>query len=211
MGFINSCMDILLKITTYVEVLGGSSQQPLPLAPHSHDYTPSAGLTFTPQGASKGFTCQYPNATGWKFCNSPSDRGCWITDPNKKETIYQYNITTDYENFAPTGIIREYFLNVTLGPVSPDGYIKEVGILFNNTFPGPVLEACWGDTLKVHVTNLNPFEGHTTHWHGLRQFGTNQMDGVNGVTQCPIADKQTYTYEFKVGQYGHTWCKYPLR
>lgn len=31
------------------------------------------------------------------------------------------------------------------------------------------------------------------------------MDGVNGVTQCPIADTETYQYKFKVTQYGVSW------
>lgn len=61
---------------------------------------------------------------------------------------------------------------------------------------------CWGDQLVrshlpltahhgnltllqvVHVTNKISDLGTTVHWHGIRQFGTNDMDGVNGVTQC---------------------------
>ncbi len=43
------------------------------------------------------------------------------------------------------------------------------------------------------------------HWHGIRQLGTVDADGVNGVTQCPIAPGETYTYRFKAVQYGHTW------
>lgn len=43
------------------------------------------------------------------------------------------------------------------------------------------------------------------HWHGIRQLGTNQADGANGVTQCPIAKGDSYTYEWEALQYGHTW------
>ena len=32
-----------------------------------------------------------------------------------------------------------------------------------------------------------------------------EMDGVNGITQCPIAPKQSFTYRFKVTQYGTSW------
>ena len=32
-----------------------------------------------------------------------------------------------------------------------------------------------------------------------------QNDGVNGVTQCPIAPGDTYTYEFHASQYGSSW------
>ena len=48
----------------------------------------------------------------------------------------------------------------------------------------------------------------TIHWHGIRQLGTPDMDGVNGVTQCPIAGYPTndsYTYKFKALQYGTSW------
>ena len=31
------------------------------------------------------------------------------------------------------------------------------------------------------------------------------MDGVNGVTQCPIVKDDTFTYRFKALQYGATW------
>lgn len=47
--------------------------------------------------------------------------------------------------------------------------------------------------------------GTTVHWHGLRQLNTNHMDGVNGVTQCPIAPGDTFTYKFRATQYGHSW------
>jgi FtsP/CotA-like multicopper oxidase with cupredoxin domain len=30
-------------------------------------------------------------------------------------------------------------------------------------------------------------------------------DGVNGVTQCPIAPGDSYTYEFSATQYGSSW------
>ena len=32
-----------------------------------------------------------------------------------------------------------------------------------------------------------------------------QNDGVNGVTQCPIAPGDSYTYEFHATQYGSSW------
>lgn len=100
------------------------------------------------------------------------------------------------ESFSPPGITREvwrhryhylsmtdqiqYHLNVSVSPISPDGYIKPLGQIFNDQYPGPLLEACWGDEVVVHVTNSNPKDGSTIHWHGIRQLGTNQMDGVNG-------------------------------
>ncbi len=89
--------------------------------------------------------------------------------------------------------------------LSPDGQRKTGGVSFNGSYPGPTIEACWGDQIIVHVTNNYTQNGTTVHWHGIRQLGSNEMDGVNGVTQCPIPYGSNYTYTFKATQYGHTW------
>lgn len=47
--------------------------------------------------------------------------------------------------------------------------------------------------------------GTSIHWHGLRQLDSSHMDGVPGVSQCPIAPGASMTYEFRVTQYGSTW------
>ena len=75
----------------------------------------------------------------------------------------------------------------------------------NNSYPGPLIEACWGDNITIHVTNYLDTNGTTIHWHGIRQYHSNEADGVNGVTQCPIANEDTYTYNFQALQYGHSW------
>jgi hypothetical protein len=36
-------------------------------------------------------------------------------------------------------------------------------------------------------------------------LNTNEYDGVPGVTQCPIAPGESYTYRFRATQYGSTW------
>lgn len=69
----------------------------------------------------------------------------------------------------------------------------------NNQFPGPVIEANWGDWIEVKVTNNIPDEGAAIHWHGLLQKNTPYMDGVPGNTQCPIAPGKTFTYRFQAG------------
>ena len=59
--------------------------------------------------------------------------------------------------------------------------------------------------LEITVKNDLQFNGTTIHWHGLRQLGSLEMDGVNGVTQCPIAPGETFTYKFRAMQYGTSW------
>src|ERR1700733_12428337 len=47
--------------------------------------------------------------------------------------------------------------------------------------------------------------GTSVHWHGIRQNQTMHMDGVNGITQCPIAPNDSFTYSWNATQYGTSW------
>lgn len=89
--------------------------------------------------------------------------------------------------------------------INADGVPNPDGKVFNNTYPGPWIQACWGDTIQITVINKLQYNGTTIHWHGLRQHGTLEMDGVNGVTQCPIAPNDSFTYTFEAKQYGTSW------
>ena len=42
---------------------------------------------------------------------------------------------------------------------------------------------------------VNYFAGLTMHWHGVVQKGSNLMDGVAYVNQCPIAAGTSFTYK----------------
>lgn len=200
MGFFNSCWEALLQFVSISPFGGpGRPQYPLPLGP-SHD------LTVHPHHASPGFHCSYPGYEGWESCNGPNSRDCWIQRRGAKQPLWNsFNIKTEYEAMWPRGIKREYWLEVSDMKIAPDGYLKPFGKVFNGSYPGPLIEACWGDEIVVHVTNKLTTNGTTVHWHGIRQLHTNEMDGVNGVTQCPIAEYETFTYKFTASQYGHTW------
>nr|XP_018261757.1 uncharacterized protein I303_06200 [Kwoniella dejecticola CBS 10117]OBR83915.1 hypothetical protein I303_06200 [Kwoniella dejecticola CBS 10117] len=87
---------------------------------------------------------------------------------------------------------------------NPDGYERQIYTV-NGEFPAPLIECNTGDTIRVHVKNSLDIP-QTIHWHGISQNGTNLMDGVPGVTQCPIPPGQSFTYEFPiVEQYGTYW------
>ena len=58
---------------------------------------------------------------------------------------------------------------------------------------------------EITIKNNLQFNGTTIHWHGIRQLESLEMDGVNGVTQCPIAPGESYTYRFRAMQYGTSW------
>ena len=86
--------------------------------------------------------------------NTPQSRSCWATG---------FDIDTNYyEEWPDTGrivevclstsgsgvmlIIVKYSLNITETVLSPDGVPRSM-ITANGVFPGPTLEADWGDTL----------------------------------------------------------------
>ena len=75
----------------------------------------------------------------------------------------------------------------------------------NGQVPGPTIEANWGDTVQVTVNNQLDCNGTSMHWHGMRQLYSNDMDGVNGVTECPLAPGQSKTYTFQATEYGTSW------
>lgn len=108
-----------------------------------------------------------------------------------------------YDEIFYTGVVREYWLEVTNTTVAPDGYERQV-LVFNNTLPGPEITADWGDEIIVHVTNQLQDNGTAIHWHGIRQLNTSEFDGVPGVTQCPISPGGEMTYRFHASQYGTT-------
>ncbi|KAF8858876.1 hypothetical protein BDZ45DRAFT_704516 [Acephala macrosclerotiorum] len=127
--------------------------------------------------------------------NTATSRSCWG----------DYSIDTDWYTVTPdTGVTREFWLSVENVTAAPDGYERYI-LTFNGTSPGPAIIADWGDNLIIHVTNNMEVNGTSIHWHGIRQLNNTEHDGVPGVTQCPIAPGQTFTYKFQATQYGSTW------
>ncbi|KAI1839361.1 hypothetical protein JX266_014428, partial [Neoarthrinium moseri] len=118
-----------------------------------------------------------------------------------------YSIDTDYTSEAPdTGVIREYWFELTETTAAPDG-VKRYVQAINGSIPGPTIFADWGDTVIVHVTNAisSSTNGTSIHFHGIRQNYTNQEDGVSSITQCPTPPGSSITYTWRAVQYGSTW------
>ncbi|KAF2660090.1 multicopper oxidase [Lophiostoma macrostomum CBS 122681] len=128
--------------------------------------------------------------------NGPTSRDCWDGD---------FTVSTDQDiSWPDTGKTVSYNLEIAPGKYSPDGVEKDM-ILINGQYPGPTIVADWGDTISITVKSSLTLNGTGIHWHGLRQLGSNQMDGVGGITECPIADGVSKTYTFKATQYGSSW------
>ncbi|KAJ0275940.1 hypothetical protein COL940_008553 [Colletotrichum noveboracense] len=166
----------------------------------------TGGPIFRPPGSNiDDFWCDYSTTMpGFEHCGTPEDQSCWLRNPTTGE---EFNLLTDYEdiNQTPKGVTRVYYLNVTDGPINANGLDFSQGKLFNGTFPGPLIGACWGDTVIIHVRNHLQYNGTSIHWHGLRQWQTMHMDGVNGLTQCPIAPGSEFMYNWTAMQYGSSW------
>lgn len=102
-------------------------------------------LVFRPPGAFNDdtFTCNYTAMVGWEPCSTPTDRKCWLKRTSDGK---QYDITTNYEEDAPIGTVRQYKIDLSNQIYDADGMEFYAAKLFNKTYPGPWLEACWGDT-----------------------------------------------------------------
>ncbi|EEH11598.1 laccase [Histoplasma capsulatum G186AR] len=128
--------------------------------------------------------------------HGPTNRACWGGG---------FDVATNFGvKWPDTGKVVEYHLEITNTTLAPDGFERLV-LAVNGQFPGPTIRAEWGDTVRIHVKNNMQNNGTSIHWHGIRQKYTNQQDGTNGVTECPIPPGGSKTYEFKCTQYGTSW------
>ncbi|KAB5522817.1 Cupredoxin [Coniochaeta sp. 2T2.1] len=111
-----------------------------------------------------------------------------------------YILTPDWDFNAPPQR-REYNWVLQEIEVNPDGVYRPM-LTINGIFPGEMIRCNEGDTIVVNVEN-RMVNATAIHFHGMFQNGTNHMDGVPGVTQCPIAPGGSFRYEFTVtGQSG---------
>jgi FtsP/CotA-like multicopper oxidase with cupredoxin domain len=113
-------------------------------------------------------------------------------------------VVVDPEKIPETGATRKYDFTISYRDIYPDG-VRKPGVVVNGGFPGPTIEANWGDWIEVTVHNELDNEGATIHWHGLLQSGTQFMDGIPSVGQCPISPGKTFVYKFRADSYGTTW------
>ncbi|CAE6446576.1 unnamed protein product [Rhizoctonia solani] len=105
--------------------------------------------------------------------------------------------------------VRKYQFDIKNVKVSPDGFERSI-VSVNGQVPGTLITANKGDRLHVNVTNLltdpSMRRATTIHWHGLFQATTADEDGPAFVTQCPIAQNLSYTYQIPLNdQTGTMW------
>ncbi|KAF2104686.1 hypothetical protein NA57DRAFT_28126, partial [Rhizodiscina lignyota] len=128
--------------------------------------------------------------------NGPTSRECWYSG-------WDVNCDTDTQ-WPQTGETKTYNFELTEQNLSPDGHERPMMVI-NGQYPGPTIEANWGDTISVTVKNSLQDNGTSIHWHGFRQYHTNTQDGTNGITECALAPGASRTYTFVASQFGTSW------
>lgn len=94
-------------------------------------------------------------------------------------------------------------INLSAAPLTVEfspGVSSEVWA-YNDSLPGPLIEANQGDRIIVHFTNNLP-EATTIHWHGVRL--SNENDGTH-LTQEPVEPGGSFTYDFVVPDASLFW------
>ena len=142
-----------------IDELGNKQQTPLfDDANVLQPYQPGAGPIFKPPTGRPvdlpggDLVCNYTlMGPDWVSCSTPENRGCWLRNTRTKE---EFNINTDYEDKMPIGVDRYYTLNATDGWIFADGMNFTDAKFFRSSsdhdlletkYPGPWVQACWGD------------------------------------------------------------------
>lgn len=155
--------------------------------------TSAAQNTTVPCPTGPGYFC--PKKTFGDVCNSAGNR----------KQFCGKSIDHDTHDLFKTGDTRYYKLVLEQGIVDADGAGARPVYLINGKTPGEAIEANWGDMVVVEVENRLGDNITSIHWHGMRQVGSNDQDGVPGVTECGIAPGATKVYSFHASSYGTGW------
>ncbi|KAI9571988.1 laccase [Boletus coccyginus] len=99
-------------------------------------------------------------------------------------------------------------LTISNAMIAPDGFLRST-TLAGGTFPGPLIKAHNGEPFAINVVNeLKDPEmwlSTSVHWHGVFQNGTNYADGTSFITQCPIAQNNSFLYRFQAKRQSGTY------
>jgi FtsP/CotA-like multicopper oxidase with cupredoxin domain len=95
----------------------------------------------------------------------------------------------------------QFDLTIDSLPVNYTGTARRA-VAVNGQVPAPLLRMRQGDEVTIRVTNRLR-EATSIHWHGF--ILPADMDGVPGLSFDGIAPGATFTYRFKVNQYGTYW------
>lgn len=96
----------------------------------------------------------------------------------------------------------DYVLTAAPLRFAPAPGVDFAGMAYNGTIPGPVLRIVHGQRLRAKFINRSG-EPATIHWHGM--ILPNKMDGVEGVTQAAVPDRESFLYDYVPDPPGTRW------
>ena len=129
----------------------------------------------------------------------PHGGRAWYIDEATGELKPYPDSRTTCETLSPPGGVA------CTHPYTVDGYSYRTYYSVNGRIPGPTLIVQYNQTVVVNVTNAIDSESVSLHWHGMHQYQSNWMDGVQHVTQCGINAGTTFTYIFQANPTGTHW------
>jgi len=139
----------------------------------------------------------------------------YYIDPNNEAqaTIARvYYFGDDGNLYGHTGPTHQFCRNVSEDDVrncTPiytfDASTFRPFIAVNGQVPGPTLIVWENQTVVVNVSNLLQMQTISIHWHGMYQYNTYFMDGVQHITQCAIDPRNSFRYIFKAIPSGTHW------
>lgn len=132
---------------------------------------------------------------GWLEKYGVVNEAEWLLDTTKEYVLHGDS----------TKGLKEHTFNVQEREVKLGNSYQKL-VLINGKYPGPLIDAHEGDTVRVTLVN-HGLKPTSIHFHGVTQHNTNYMDGVTGVTQCGILPGQNFTYEFRADRPGTYWYR----
>ena len=156
---------------------------------------------------------------------SPEDDPCRITlTVSEMQTINAYCVNADGgrgESSVPVTVNEEGRFDFVYGedsvnscgpdttslfqPIVADGTTRRNLLVINDQLPGPILIGYKNQRVLITVINDLGKEAITLHWHGQHVNGSQFMDGVPFVTQCPIQPGDRFVYDFYFFPAGTYW------
>lgn len=101
--------------------------------------------------------------------------------------------------------VARYDWTISTIQAAYDGVTSTVFGINGRSNDEALIDVYLGGEVEIHVTN--GLENATTclPWHGFKQLGTQEMDGVSGITQCHIQPQATAVYRFTPDKAGTFW------
>ncbi|EXJ96082.1 hypothetical protein A1O1_01208 [Capronia coronata CBS 617.96] len=165
----------------------------------SSSSTTTSSLSQTTSSFSTTSSCastQTVSSISQPSCNDASSRSQWLCGDK--------SVDDDTDNLFFSGETKQYSLTIHAQDIDFDG-TPQPAFAINGKSPGDPIVANWGDMVEITVFNGLADNATTIHWHGVRQYGTNDQDGVPGITECAIAPGTSRVYKWHASTYGTSW------